>query len=91
MLHRHYRKLCHLLADLDSWGQAATINTLLRYGRTQFDHSPTHGNIDMEFSGAERSQTTCVSEFSSRLSAFIYAIYACVGLLFTVFLLSVEL
>ena len=36
MLHPHFRKVCHLLADIDEWGQVATLNTLTRYARTQF-------------------------------------------------------
>jgi len=36
MLHQHFRKICHLLADFDEWGQTVALNVLLRYGRTQF-------------------------------------------------------
>lgn len=36
MLHAHFRKICHLLADFDEWGQIITLELLLRYGRTQF-------------------------------------------------------
>ena len=36
LLHEHYRKLCHLLADIDEWGQTMLLNLLLRYARTQF-------------------------------------------------------
>jgi AP-3 complex subunit beta len=36
MLHQHYRKLCHLLADLDDWGQMTALSILTRYARTQF-------------------------------------------------------
>ncbi len=31
------RKLCHLLADIDEWGQIVILNILTRYGRTQFE------------------------------------------------------
>ena len=41
LLHRSYRKLCHLLADMDEWCQILTLHTLLRYARVQFvDPSP---------------------------------------------------
>mmetsp|Transcript_30214 Transcript_30214/g.39823 ORF Transcript_30214/g.39823 Transcript_30214/m.39823 type:complete len:1204 (+) Transcript_30214:72-3683(+) len=41
LLHKPFRKLCHLLADLDEWSQIRTINTLTRYLRNQFtDPSP---------------------------------------------------
>ena len=36
LLHKPYRKICHLLADLDEWGQVTAINVLMRYARTQF-------------------------------------------------------
>jgi len=36
LLHPHFRKLCQLLADVDEWGQVMILNTLARYGRTQF-------------------------------------------------------
>ena len=36
LLHPHFRKICHLLADFDEWGQIITLELLLRYGRTQF-------------------------------------------------------
>ena len=36
LLHRAYRKLCHLLADVDEWAQIIILKTLARYIRTQF-------------------------------------------------------
>ena len=36
LLHPHYRKMCHLLADLDEWGQITALNLLSRYVRTFF-------------------------------------------------------
>jgi AP-3 complex subunit beta len=36
LIHPHFRKICHLLADIDEWGQIVIINMLIRYGRTQF-------------------------------------------------------
>ncbi|DAZ96254.1 TPA: hypothetical protein N0F65_012557 [Lagenidium giganteum] len=36
LLHRPFRKICHLLADIDEWGQTVTINVLMRYCREQF-------------------------------------------------------
>jgi len=36
LIHRHYRKLCSLLVDVDEWGQIAIISMLTRYARTQF-------------------------------------------------------
>merc|ERR1712166_1550723 len=36
LLHPFYRKLCHMLVDMDEWGQTILLNLLLRYARTQF-------------------------------------------------------
>ncbi|KAH9118372.1 hypothetical protein LEN26_012131 [Aphanomyces euteiches] len=36
LLHPAFRKLCHLLADIDEWGQAVVIHVLTRYCREQF-------------------------------------------------------
>ena len=39
-LHGSYRKLCHLLADLDEYGQVVALDVLLRYVRTFFCEPP---------------------------------------------------
>lgn len=36
LIHRHYRKLCVLLVEVEEWGQVVIINMLTRYARTQF-------------------------------------------------------
>ena len=36
LIHKNYRKLVNLLADVDEWGQVIIINMLTRYARTQF-------------------------------------------------------
>ena len=36
LIHKQFRKLCNLLADIDEWGQVVIVNMLLRYSRTQF-------------------------------------------------------
>lgn len=36
LLHRCYRKLCHLLADMDEWTQIAVLTVLTRYVRAHF-------------------------------------------------------
>lgn len=38
LLHAPFRKICHLLADIDEWGQIIAINVLTRYCREQFKH-----------------------------------------------------
>lgn len=41
ILHKSYRKLCHMLTDMDEWGQVVAIDVLTRYCRTFFKE-PTH-------------------------------------------------
>jgi len=36
LLHGCYRKVCHLLTDMDEWGQVVVINALMQYCRTFF-------------------------------------------------------
>ncbi|XP_061873737.1 AP-3 complex subunit beta-1 isoform X2 [Colius striatus] len=36
LIHKNYRKLCHLLVDVEEWGQVVIIHMLTRYARTQF-------------------------------------------------------
>ncbi len=36
LLHKHFRKLCSRLSDIDSWGQIVLLRILTRYSRTQF-------------------------------------------------------
>lgn len=36
LIHRSYRKLCGLLADVDEWGQLAILNVLTVYAKTFF-------------------------------------------------------
>ena len=36
LIHKHYRKLCQLLVDVDEWGQVIIINMMTRYARSQF-------------------------------------------------------
>ena len=45
VLHRSYRKLCHLLADMDEWTQICALDVLTRYCRDQFT-DPAPGVAD---------------------------------------------
>ena len=36
LIHRHFRKICRMLVDMDEWGQILMANLLLRYARAQF-------------------------------------------------------
>nr|QHN70708.1 ruby [Limenitis arthemis astyanax] len=42
LIHRSYRKLCALLADVDEWGQLTLLNVLTVYARTCFPDPNNH-------------------------------------------------
>ncbi|XP_059062044.1 AP-3 complex subunit beta-2-like [Achroia grisella] len=49
LIHRSYRKLCSLLADVDEWGQLALLNMLTLYAKTCFPDPNTDSyNSDSE-------------------------------------------
>lgn len=56
ILHAHYRKLCHLLADLDEWGQIQAITLLTRYVRTQFKNPEPGAAIDAVKKAEDKAQ-----------------------------------
>uniref|UniRef100_A0A182J1A5 AP-3 complex subunit beta n=1 Tax=Anopheles atroparvus TaxID=41427 RepID=A0A182J1A5_ANOAO len=47
LIHKNYRKLCNLLADVDEWGQVLIINMLTRYARTQFLDPNADDDVDV--------------------------------------------
>ncbi|CAM9328022.1 unnamed protein product, partial [Laminaria digitata] len=55
LLHPVYRKLCHLLADVDEWGQMAILAALQRYVRTHFTN-PQRGSTKGEVEGSKSAQ-----------------------------------
>ena len=59
LLHPVYRKLCHLLADVDEWGQMAILAALQRYVRTHFTNpqrGPTKGDVEGSKSAQDSHQ-----------------------------------
>ena len=49
LLHRHYRKLCLALGDMDEWSQPLCIHVLTRYARTNISKpSDEHVDADLE-------------------------------------------
>ncbi|KAH3758010.1 beta adaptin [Pelomyxa schiedti] len=36
LIHQNFRHICHVLPDIDEWGQVAVLQLLRQYGRTQF-------------------------------------------------------
>ena len=43
LLHPCYRKICHLLPDLDEWGQTTALTVLMRYVRSEFTDPTENG------------------------------------------------
>jgi len=46
MIHPCFRKLCHLLTDMDEWGQVVVLDTLARYCRAYFRKPRTMGTAE---------------------------------------------
>jgi len=55
LLHEHFRKICHLLADFTEWGQMIVLKVLTRYARSQF-LSPFEDKPPKESNGAYPSK-----------------------------------
>jgi AP-3 complex subunit beta len=52
MIHPHYRRICHLIADFDEFSQVVALGLLTRYGRTQFlSPLPFEANAGVEGRG----------------------------------------
>ena len=46
LLHSSFRKVCHLLTDMDEWGQVVVIDTMARYCRKFFRKPRTAGSAE---------------------------------------------
>lgn len=62
LLHRPFRKICHLLADLDEWGQTVTINVLIRYCHEQFQSPQIFDQSETENAFSSSSKRKNVKE-----------------------------
>jgi hypothetical protein len=60
LLHTSYRKLCHLLADMDEWAQISTLNTLAFYARLNFK-KPTIGQAEVIDNEKRKARATTVT------------------------------
>eukprot|EP01041_Mallomonas_annulata_P006874 gene6874-13937_t len=59
VLHRVYRKICHLLADMDEWTQVPVLEVMTRYVRNQFT-DPAPGVAAAVRLRAKRRSTSAV-------------------------------
>lgn len=51
LIHCVYRTLCHMMGDVDEWGQVIILNMLTRYARTQFmDPNQQHVSTNTDLS-----------------------------------------
>jgi len=57
LLHGCYRKMCHLLTDMDEWGQAVVLDALMQYCRTFFKQPRGQKNGSAERIDEERRFT----------------------------------
>ena len=59
ILHKSYRKLCHLLADMDEWTQISVLEVMTRYLRNQFT-DPAPGVVAAVRLQAKQRSTSAV-------------------------------
>eukprot|EP01083_Nonionella_stella_P193301 714077_1 len=62
LIHPQFRKLCHVLADMDEWGQTIALNLFLRYGRNQFAAPQELEYDETDDEGCSRARS--ISKFS---------------------------
>lgn len=65
IIHSCYRKLCHLLADLDEWTQVPLLDMMTRYARHHF-MDPSPGRVAVARQQAKnRSTSACKSHLTA--------------------------
>jgi len=67
IFHKSYRKLCHLLADVDEWAQITILGTLARYIRTQFA-DPAPGAREASVALAQRRSAAGAATARTRIT-----------------------
>uniref|UniRef100_F6R4B5 AP-3 complex subunit beta n=1 Tax=Ciona intestinalis TaxID=7719 RepID=F6R4B5_CIOIN len=73
LVHRHFRKLCNLLVDVDEWGQIAILSMLTRYARTQFtDPNQYDTGVDEEQPFYEEEEDSDESEDEKKEKKPVY-------------------
>lgn len=55
-MHKHYRRFCHQIIDVDEWGQIAMLNVLLHYARTQFLDPNAHEGGEQAADGSKKEK-----------------------------------
>jgi AP-3 complex subunit beta len=55
LIHPHFRRLCFMLLDVDSWGLLAILDLLLSYARSQFE-SPFKNDNDNDSNSNDNEQ-----------------------------------
>uniref|UniRef100_H2Z3B3 AP-3 complex subunit beta n=1 Tax=Ciona savignyi TaxID=51511 RepID=H2Z3B3_CIOSA len=76
LVHRHFRKLCNLLVDVDEWGQIAILSMLTRYARTQFTdpnkyYDSFDGIADKPFYEEESSSDSDEEKIKEKLPKYV--------------------
>lgn len=72
ILHSSFRKLCHLLTDMDEWGQVVVLDTMARYCRTFFRKPRTIGTAErIDRARRVRRTVTGITKTHEEMSATI--------------------
>ena len=69
LLHKPYRKICHLLTDMDEWGQIVILDVLSRYCRMYFKEPRTRSRGSAELIDRDRRVRRTVKGIESNNSS----------------------
>jgi AP-3 complex subunit beta len=67
ILHKNYRKLCHLLADMDEWTQISVLEVMTRYLRNQFTDPAPGVAAAVRLQAKQRSTSAVKGRLSSTI------------------------
>ena len=71
LLHKHYRRLCRILVDVDEWGQIDLMNLLLRYARIMLPR-PIGDEVDVDVKLLLQSVEPVLMSCNSAVSIYLY-------------------
>jgi hypothetical protein len=70
LLHKHYRRLCRMLVEVDEWGQVDLMNLLLRYTRTMLPR-PVGDEVDVDVKLLLQSVEPILMSYNPAVGAYL--------------------
>ncbi|WFD18846.1 AP-3 complex subunit beta [Malassezia caprae] len=77
LLHRHFRKLCHALVDMDEWSQPTCVQVLVRYARANLPKPEPGVDVDPDLALLQSALATLLTHVNPAVVlASIHALVA---------------